>query len=176
MRDQIASNDRLTALRALLETASDLAETLAKDPLRDRFLRVYDRIPLQERATIVAVLEREIGFRIATRDGGAELSGYGAHLNPNARLYVRHMEKAPDKLPATLTDEEMMFSTLRSTRLMRLVLAPDIHPRWRATSREAFGLLEQHERDEVRQVLRELQEMLDEASEPVAPEEKVATG
>ncbi len=155
MADQTDRTNRLEALRELLTSASGLVETLAHDPARDRFLRVYDRIPLEDRATILGVLEREISLRVATLGEGEAITGYGARPNPNARLYVRVLKKMPDEWP-TLDHDKMVFSNLRGARIMRLTRSPEVHGRWHAAVVEAFGLLEAEERAVVATVLREL--------------------
>src|SRR5437773_9102836 len=81
-RDRIGG-EKMEALRALLTTAAHIVEGLAADPVRERFLRVYEKVPMQDRAALLDVVEREVSFRLATRGEGETITGCGARVNPN---------------------------------------------------------------------------------------------
>ena len=85
--------EKMEALRALLKTAAHIVEALAADPVRERLLRVYEKVPMQDRAALLDVLEREVSFRLATRGEGRAITGCGARINPNARLYLRVIDR-----------------------------------------------------------------------------------
>jgi hypothetical protein len=149
----------LDGLSTLLATASALVRDLAGDPLRQRYLRVYDRIPDEDRPVIVDVLEREVALRAVTADGGEMMTGCGGRPNPNAQLYVRVLEKAPERAPV-LDHEQMVFSNVRAAQLMRHALSPELHEAWRASVVEAFATLEPDARRDVGTVLRILLEIV----------------
>ena len=166
-RDRIAG-EKMEALRALLTTAAHIVEAMAADPTRERFLHVYDKMPMQDRGVLLDVLEREVNFRLATRDEGAALTGCAARINPNARLYMRVVQPMPKALPA-MDHEQMVYSNLRSARIMRLVLTPGLHERWRAALAEAFSMLDDDERADVARVARELLEVAAQPAETAVP-------
>ena len=151
--------ERLDELSTLLQTALHLSRELAY-PLCRKVLEAFGRMPPEDRPVLASILERESSFRAETTDDAAILTGYRARMNPGARLYVRTFEKAPtaDMLP--LTHEEMVFSSLRSARLMQAVLAPSVHESWRNATLEAFEHLAADERARIARVLRELLELL----------------
>lgn len=151
---------KLDTLGALLESAVHLLREMADDPYLSRLVNAYARMPREDRPIVVDVVEREVGLRVTTLNGGDAITGVGVRPNPNARLYLRVIEKLEDKVP-TLAHDEMVFSNLRGARIMRLVLAPEIHDAWRAAAQEAFGLLKPDDRRAVRTVLGELREILD---------------
>ena len=62
--------DSVDTLRTLLATAKDLVERVADDPVRVRWLRLYDQVPVDDRSVLVDVLEREVGIRTATQADG----------------------------------------------------------------------------------------------------------
>lgn len=152
-------NDTLTTLRTLLDSASRLVGDLTGDPQISRLVHLFSRLPLEDRPVLLSILEREVGLRLATGDGATVFTGIGARMNPNVRLYLRSIDKAPP--PASVLEhDELVFTTVRVTRMMRMVLRPGIHDRWRAAQMEAFDLLEPAEREEFATVVREVLEMV----------------
>lgn len=152
MSDSSEPVDAVETLRTLLATAKGLVERVADDPARARWLRIYDRIPVDDRALLIEVLEREVGLRTATQEEGEVVMGYGLRPNPNARLYLRVVEKTPDTLPFFDRDQ-MVHATLRGVQIMRLLVSPDFFEAWRAATREAYGQLDAEERAVVRRVV-----------------------
>ena len=163
--------DTLTTLRTLLESASRVVDDLAHDPQIARLVHLFSRLPLEDRTVLLAILERELGLRLVTGAGATTFTGIGARMNPNARLYLRSMDKS---LPpaAAIEHDELVFTAVRATRIMRTVLRPELHDRWRAAQTEAFDLLEPAEREELAVVVREVLEAL---TGPAATAAKVAS-
>jgi hypothetical protein len=160
--------DAVETLRTLLATAKDLVERVADDPVRTRWLRLFDRIPIDDRAVLIGVLEREIGLRTATEDEGAVVMGYGLRPNPNARLYFRTVEKTPDAMPFFDRDQ-MVHATLRGVQIMRLLVTPDFFDEWRAATRDAYGQLDDEGRAVVRRVVAAVLEALDASARSTSP-------
>jgi hypothetical protein len=152
-------NDTLTTLHTLLESASRLVDDLTGDPQVARLVHLFSRLPLEDRPVLLSILEREVGLRLATGEGATAFTGLGARMNPNARLYLRSMDKAAPPASA-LEHDELVFMSVRATRIMRMVLRPEVHDRWRAALMEAFALLEPAEREELATVVREVLEMV----------------
>ena len=92
---------------------------------------------------LIDVLEREVGLRMATQDGGDVVMGYGLRPNPNARLYLRVVENTPEAVPFFDRDQ-MVRSNLRGVQIMRLLGAPassrnGVRRRTRRTGRPSGG-------------------------------------
>jgi len=151
---------QLDMLASLLESAVDLLRQLSDDPMLSRLVKSYASLPREDRAFVAGVLEREVAFRLTTLNGGDRLSGFGARANPNARLYLRVVQAAPERVPS-LSHDDIVYSSVRSARIMKLVLSPNLYDRWRAATAEAFGILEDEDRRAVRAVVSELLAILD---------------
>jgi hypothetical protein len=139
-------SDRLGTVQALLRTAANLLDEVITPPetLRGRWERVFDRMPAEDRATIVAVLEREVAARCIERDGGRDgLTGFTlVRANPKARLYLRAFGP-----PVSYdTRDEVMRATLRAARMMRAVPA-ELQLDWAEATLDAFRQLEPAERE-----------------------------
>src|SRR5262245_46027413 len=72
---------------AILVTAHELATTLARDPLVERILRAFAKLPERDREPILEVIERDATWcRIAEQTSGQ--TGIKVRPNPHASLYV----------------------------------------------------------------------------------------
>ena len=88
--------------------------------------------------------------------------GYGLRPNPNARLYLRIVEKTPESLPFFDRDQ-MVHATLRGVQIMRLLLTPEFFDEWRAANAEAYAQIDGEARDVVRRIVGEALAALDAA-------------
>ena len=62
---------RLDALREILVTAHELATKLARDPLAERILRAFAKLPERDREPILEIIERDTTWcRIAEQTSG----------------------------------------------------------------------------------------------------------
>ena len=141
MANEPAVPEQLETLRAMLSAAAKMVAQYAErsfHPLRMRWERAFDRLPPQDRETVVAVVEREVDLRVETMADGEPIIGLSElRPNPGARLYLRVFEGAlPD-----LHRDEIMLSTLRAARLMSRADAPSpeifgeaVHAAFRALS------------------------------------------
>jgi hypothetical protein len=115
-------------------------------------------MPLEDRATILNAIEREVQARRlsnATQDA----TGQSMHPNPHARLYLRSHERvAPRNM---LERDELMFAMLSGMRVTPILLTPDIHKSWVDGTREAMEHLDETARASVEQLLREALVLLD---------------
>src|SRR5882724_10341854 len=84
---------QLSALRSLLSAAADLAGQIA-DPLLERLVAVFRRLPAEDREVIIGILEREAESR-EVGDATAGTTGLALRPNPGARLYVRVIAPEP---------------------------------------------------------------------------------
>jgi hypothetical protein len=79
---------RLDALREILVTAHELATTLARDPLVERILRAFAKLPERDREPILEIIERDASW-CALRSRPSGQTGIRLRPNPHASLYVR---------------------------------------------------------------------------------------
>lgn len=125
--------EQLETLKAMLSAAARMVAHYVErsgHPLRMRWERAFDRMPLQDRETVVTAVEREVDLRLATMGEGEPVLGLSeVRPNPGARLYLRVFEGA---LP-NLHRDEIMLSTIRAARLICGADAAD------APSPEIFG-------------------------------------
>jgi hypothetical protein len=142
----------LEELTEVIDVAARLADSLGDDPLLQRLLEAFRLMPLEDRATVVEVIEREVQARRLSR-ATEEATGQSMHPNLHARLYLRSHEKA---IPRNLLErDELMLAMLSAMRVAPLLLVPDIHAAWIDGTRAALRHLEPANRDVVVQLMRE---------------------
>jgi hypothetical protein len=109
--------EELETLRHVLASSVHLANDIAADPLLGRLLDVFARMPAEDRATVLDVLEREVDLRVLTQDGARRaISGIAlVQPNPSARLYFRVAENEPG---APMTPEEVAHAVMRGARVV----------------------------------------------------------
>jgi len=138
------STATLRTLAALLQTASTLLDDIGalSEPLLERLVRVFARMPSEDRATVLDVLEREVAMRLLCRSGDPTVTGYAlSRPNPAARLYIRAFGSEQNSLEPNF----LVRATLRIARMVRLAPVGE-HPAWQAATLEAFRALETPER------------------------------
>ena len=154
-----SSQSTLQDLADVIDAAVRLADAMASDPMLQRLLEAFRLMPLEDRATILNAIEREVQARRlsnATQDA----TGQSMHPNPHARLYLRSHERvAPRNM---LERDELMFAMLSGMRVTPILLTPDIHKSWADGTREAMEHLDDTARAAVEQLLREALVLLDE--------------
>src|SRR5678815_3178948 len=104
-----SSKSSLQELADVIEAAIRLAEEMSNDPMLQRILEVFRLMPLEDRATILRAIEREVQARrlsCATH----EMTGQSMHPNPNARLYLRSHERVVPR--SMLERDDLMFAML----------------------------------------------------------------
>jgi len=152
-------------LRETLRAARNLLRRIAGDSLLLRLLDVYSRMPAQDREVIVTVLEREVSLRVlATATPHASTTGIRmARPNPNARLYVRVLDRNDDA--PYVSREEMMHAMLRTVRALHLTLSTTEHSgEWEASVRDALARVSPAEIEGVKWVNRRLLALADEVA------------
>jgi len=149
----------LHTLDALLQTATRIVEDIAgvPDELFQRLARVFGRMPEEDRADILAVLEREVDMRLLMRSGEPSVSGYEIiRPNPSARLYVRGFTTPPKFLDTN----HLMRAVLRVARMV--VRAPDAgQADWTRETLDAVRYLDPGERGAIARAARRFVELLD---------------
>ena len=126
----------LSDLQNVLGAALDIAQQLADDPLLGRLIAIFRAMPAEDRATIIAILEREVAGRLLSR-GTEKTVGQATHLNPNARLYVRSHASQLDR--RHFDRDEMVIANIRAMRIAPLIRhVPEIYAVWKESLREAM--------------------------------------
>ncbi len=135
MADDLAAT-RLDALRAILVSAHELAVRLSSDPLFERILRVFAKIPEPDRETILKVLERDATWcRIVEQT--ADTTGITVCANPHASLYVHvfgQVEAPSDPLRRDI--DVIRFGIERFIHLLPLLFQAGVHAQWTVSARE----------------------------------------
>lgn len=151
---------QLSALRGLLSAAVDLAGQIA-DPLLERLIAVFRKLPEEDREVIVGILEREAESR---QMGEATVGTTGLALRPNpyARLYVRVIAPEP-----TVEQDKIIVASARSIRMLHKVIEP-IYDRWRDAMLETFRGLEPEERASVVRFNRDMLAMVEQVEGELA--------
>jgi hypothetical protein len=151
----------LLELVDVIELAAELADTLAADPILKRLVEAFRLMPLEDRATVVTAIEREVQARRLSR-ATEDATGQAMHPNPNARLYLRSHERS---VPRNMLErDELMLAMLSGMRASQILLVPEIHAEWIDGTREALGHLEPAARNAVAQLMREALALIDEAT------------
>jgi hypothetical protein len=136
--------EALGDLQKALAAALDLAHELADDQLLGRLIAVFRSTPMEDRETIVAILEREITGRLLSRATEKPV-GQSTHLNPNARLYVRaHTTRLDNR---HFDYDEMVIADVRAMRIASMIrYVPEIYDAWKAAIREAMDHVDEQTR------------------------------
>jgi hypothetical protein len=123
---------RLDVLRAILVTAHELATTLAADPLVERILRAFAKLPEPDREPILKIIERDATWcRIA--DQTSEHAGITVRPNPHASLYV-HVVDTPSE-PLQRDVEVIGVGIERFVHLLPLFFQDGVREQWTASAR-----------------------------------------
>lgn len=166
--------ERLDQLGTLLQATIATVRGLTGDPVFVRLAAAFDRMPPEDRETVVGAVEREVDLRILTQKSEcATLSGYRVTgPNPNARLYLRVLEK-DNTLPA-LGHDDMTTALLQSMMKMPVLLSPALHEQFTNATCEAFGELDADGQEQVLRLLREMLAVCEGTRQPLRP--RTATG
>lgn len=158
--------EHVETLQALLSGALRAVGELEADPLFHRLLRVFSRMPSEDREVLLGVLEREVNLRLlGAQASEGPLSGLDMpRPNPNARLYVRTVEG--ESGAPYLSREELMHATLRAARAMHQTLGstPD-DSTWESAFVDALAQLDDAERAAVSWTNRRMLALLDRAQQ-----------
>jgi len=130
-----APGARLDALRTILETAHGLAEKLASDPLAERILQAFAKLPEPDRLAILKVIERDATWcRIVEQT--TQETGITVRPNPHASLYVQVFEhaEAPSE-PLQRDIDVIRFGIEHFLQLLPLFFQEGVREQWTASAR-----------------------------------------
>ena len=143
----------LELLRLLLDTASQVAGDLFRDPLFERLVKVFGSMPESDCEVVIGALEREVRTRLVSQKVADSLSQIELRPNPNARIYFRVIEPEQDN------PVEMMAFLRTANSLQRGIDALD--PRWRELVRQALSHMDPAGLEKLKTFNRAMQEILD---------------
>ena len=170
-RKSESSRSTLHELADVIDAAVRLAEAISNDPMLQRLLEAFRLMPLEDRATILCAIEREVQARRLSR-ATQDATGQSMHPNPHARLYLRSHERV---VPRNMLErDELMFAMLSAMRVTPILLTPDIHASWVEGTREAMEHLDDTARASVEQLLSEALVLLDEVRRAADLDERTA--
>lgn len=157
----------LDALRALLESAKQLASALESDGTLRRIVHAVMTLDPDERDVLATALERGAAAR-RINETFAHMNGVHLRINPNLRLFLRVFD--PDHPPdaITLDEEDIVPDLLRLMRRVRLLLAPEAQVVWHPAVVEALGMLSDAERDACERFVREVSPLVTGSNGPRA--------
>jgi hypothetical protein len=151
---------RFDVLKSLLASASRMTHELVNDPLLERFLDVFARMPEGDRETIVSALERDVQTRLLSLEMADDFTHVQLRPNPKAQLYVR-----------VITPEQEsrieMVPFLRALYTMQRGI-DELDPHWRDLIGQALRLLDAEALAKLDSFNRTMQELLDTAREVAA--------
>ena len=139
-----ASDDRekapLELLLSLLTSAREFAAKVVDDPLVERLLAAFARLPAPDRECIVGVLERDSTWcRIVEQT--ADTTGITVRPNPQASLYVHVVapQTEPPDEPLRRDVDIIRFGIERFVHMLPFLFQPGVHQQWVASARELIA-------------------------------------
>ncbi len=158
--------DQLDVLRTLLTTAQAMAADLATDPLVERILRAFGRLPASDRETVLGVIERD-GSWCRIVEQTSETTGITVRPNPNASLYVHVFGGGnPSAAPLQRDVDVISFGIERFVHLLPLFFQEGVHAQWTASARDLIRRTDPELRGCAARLAREVLELLAEAPPP----------
>jgi hypothetical protein len=152
--------DRLEVLKSLVDTAALIARDLNDDPLFERLLRIFARMPAADREIIVGVLEREVENRVLSQHVADTITQVELRPNPKAQLYFRVIE------PERKSDVEMLVFLRGMHMVQRGIDA--LVPNWKEMLLEGIRQMDSVGRAKLDSFNGAVREMLDTCAREVA--------
>ena len=159
--------DRFEVLRSLIDATASLARELTDDPMLERLLGVFARMPEQDREALLGVLEHEVQERLLARDVGDSMAQVELRPNPKAQLYFRVIGPEP-------TSEVELFTFLRGMQTVQRTIG-SFDARWRGAILEALRQMDPAERARIDAFNREVRLLLKECARAVPAEPEPAS-
>jgi len=156
-----AGEQRFDVLQSLLVSASRMADELLNDPLLERLLGVFARMPEGDREIVIGALEHEVQTRLLSQEVADDLTQVALRPNPNAQLYFRVIE------PEQENRVEMVAFLRTANSLQRGIDSLD--PHWRDLVRQALRHLDPAALEKLDTFNRSMQEILDDVMSQVSP-------
>jgi hypothetical protein len=152
---------QLIELKALLARAHELVTQIGNDPLTERMLKAFARLPAPDRETILRVLERDATWcRIVEQT--TDTTGITVRPNPHASLYVQAVGHVPDQ-PLRRDVDVIRFGIEQFVNLLPLLFQEDVHALWTISARELIRDVAPELRQHAAALAREVLALLSEA-------------
>jgi hypothetical protein len=152
---------QLIELKAALSRAQELIAQLSEDPLVERMLQAFGRLPVPDREPIVRVLERDATWcRIVEQT--ADTTGITVRPNPNASLYVHVVGHVPDA-PLQRDVDVIRYGIEQFVALLPMLFQDDVHAQWTVSARELIGEADAEMREHAARLAREVLGLLAQA-------------
>jgi hypothetical protein len=159
--------DTLSTLQDVLATATQITRQLSRDALVPRLLDLFARMPVEDRETIITVLEREVDNRNMYKHAPCGmLSGLNVTKpNPNARLYLRVTDS---ETPPYVSPEEIVQAVIRAARVVHRAAERglDLETTWGPAIVDGLRRVGASERETLRSYHRTILRLLDESESP----------
>jgi hypothetical protein len=159
--------DRFEVLRSLMDAAGLLARELTDDPILERLLAVFARMPDEDREVILGIIEHEVQERLLARDVGDSMAQVELRPNPKAQLYFRVIGPEPK-------NEVELFTFLRGLQTVQRAIG-SFDARWRGAIFEALRRMEPADRARIDAFNTEVRLLLDECARAVPAEPEPAS-
>jgi hypothetical protein len=147
---------RLDALREILVTAHELATQLARDPLVERILRAFAKLPERDREPILEIIERDATWcRITEQTSGQ--TGITVRPNPHASLYVHVFDQVDAPSEPLRRDVEVIgFGIERFVQMIPLFFQDGVRQQWTASARALMRDIDPQLVEDVRRLASEV--------------------
>jgi len=154
-----ARTTQLDALQAILVTAHGLATELTADPLLERLLHVFAKLPEPDREPILKIVERDATWCRIVEQTATE-TGVSVRPNPHASLYLHIFSHAePPSEPLRRDMDVIRFGIETLVRLLPLFFQEGVHAQWSAAARELADDIDDDLRGYVRRLAAEMLEL-----------------
>jgi hypothetical protein len=157
----------LDTLLSLLTTARAFAAQVVDDPLMERLLGAFSRLPQPDREAIVGVIERDATWcRIVEQT--ADTTGITVRPNPQASLYVHVLNprtESPDA-PLRRDVDVIRFGIERFVHMLPFLFQDGVHQQWVASAHELIAEAEPELRAYAVRLCQEVLGLIAEADAP----------
>ena len=131
----------LETLHALLATAREFAAQSVDDPMVERILAAFARLPEPDRETVLGIIERDATWcRVVEQT--ADTTGITVRPNPQASLYVHVLEPRtePSDEPTRRDVDVIRFGMEQFVHMLPLFFQEGVHAQWTAAARELIAV------------------------------------
>ena len=159
-----AEQTPLETLLALLTTARDFAARINGDPLVERVLAAFARLPEPDRETILGVIERDATWcRIVEQT--TDTTGISVRPNPQASLYVHVLDPKDGQSdePLRRDVDVIRFGIEQFVHMLPLFFQEGVHAQWTTSARELIADADPELREVGARLCREILALIDEA-------------
>ena len=156
------AEQRFDVLKSLLSSATRMVQELVTDPLLERYLDVFARMPEGDREILIGALEHEVQTRLLSKEVAGDFTQVELRPNPKAQFYVRVITPGQEAQIEMLPFLRALYNMQRGI--------DELDPHWRSLIGQAFRLLDPEALAKINSFNRSMQELLDEAAREKAAE------